>query len=905
MRSVSLALAVLVLLAAGSLRADVAPFPSWRLAANGTIMRAVQAGSAIYVAGTFTKIGRAVPAFSATLDPATLTFVPRTGCAQSGPSPLTTGYSFATTNLVDAAGPYIVPAGTAVVRIGSDCRFDRRFRVTAPPTGLFFPTGLLGSPSAFFELAGRVYMNATTAPGFPLSDANAARWIVEVDGITGALLRYWPVSNGSLFWVLGVSPNGQLIASTASSNALSTTIGRFDTTLGQFVPVYNAPGSWTLDHVGTAIVLSTSAGNDRDVLALDSATLTPLANWPAVRVGADAIWASDSSRLVVASSQLSIGGVAARRLGTFDAVTGAVMGAFIAPAWTDDPGTHINHLSVAGGRVIAIGDFAPGAPRDTAAAFDAVSGALDPWVMPFAVPGPLGNRGQLYFTAIDARDRVARRNIAAVDAATGDVLPFTAAVAPPIGLSRGYALAADTAAGHLYVGSSGAVRRFDLATGQEDPTWRLDTDHQASGITAVSDIALLGGTVYVSGGFSHARDNPASAWQSREGGAAITTAGSLTAWQPQVKGTCSIAIGPIGLTFPCVSRMLTVGSHLVMQGTITRLQVPGDPVRSAMSVSASTGADDGFLPVAPAGVVASIATDGSALFANAQLAGPTLVRVDDAFGARVVGPLGANMAGSTPSLAVHGGRVYADRERDLATAVATPNPTTWSAPVAASDGVLDVVASSAGVGAPGIDFYADIAGVAPRAPINLSATLDASTVRLHWSPGPGDLAPLVWPPAPGGTAATSHIVLASLTPGGPPAAQIDTASADTTFSIAAPTGTFYVRVQAKNAFGTSAPSAELRVDVQPQAPNSPLATIASVSGRTVHIEWQAPSLGWAATSYLLDAGTAPGLSNIGTLPVNGTTFDAPVPPGRYYVRVRAVNATGASVPSDEVIVDVP
>jgi hypothetical protein len=35
------------------------------------------------------------------------------------------------------------------------------------------------------------------------------------------------------------------------------------------------------------------------------------------------------------------------------------------------------------------------------------------------------------------------------------------------------------------------------------------------------------------------------------------------------------------------------------------------------------------------------------------------------------------------------------------------------------------------------------------------------------------------------------------------------------------------------------------------------------------------------------------------------SFQAAVPPGRYYVRVRAVNASGASVPSDEVVVDVP
>lgn len=335
-----------------------------------------------------------------------------------------------------------------------------------------------------------------------------------------------------------------------------------------------------------------------------------------------------------------------------------------------------------------------------------------------------------------------------------------------------------------------------------------------------------------------------------------------------------------------------------MQGLITRLQAPGEPVRSALSVAADTGSDDGFLPVVPSGVVSSIATDGLALFANAQLPGPTLVRVDDAFGPRVVGPLGVNVFGATPPLAVHGGRVYADQERDLATAALTGNPAVWSTPLAASAGVLDLANDR-------LAFHADVAGIAPRAPINLTATLDASTVRLQWAPGTGDLAPLESPPPPGGTAATSHVVLASLTPGGAPVAQFDTGSADTAFSITAPTGTFYVRVQARNAFGTSAPSTELRVDVQPRAPNPPLATIAAVSAGTVRIEWQAPPLGWPATGYLLEAGTAPGLSDIGTLPVTGLSFEAPVPPGRYYVRIRAVNAYGASVPGDEVIIDVP
>ena len=888
MRRASLALAVLVLLSAGSMRADVAPFPSWRLAANGTIARAVQAGSAIYVAGSFTKIGRAVPAFSATLDPATLTFVPRTGCAQQG-----TGYVTGTQNgryvafpgaLSDGAGPFPVPSGTLLVRIGADCRFDRRFRMVLPAGVSSFPS----FDPFVIESRGRVYKH--------LSAGVAGGYLVEFDGVSGAVRRFWPSSSAP---VVNTLPDGRLIGRASDASGTTTEIGVFDPDTGHYTVTYSLSGNWNIAHAGAVVLLSRQSGAGGELRALSAATLTPLANWPDVRVETNGAFGSGNGRAYIASSRVSIDGVVVAGLLAFDAATGARDLAFNAPSWVGDAATRVNHLAVANGRILAFGDFVPGAPRDTVAAFDAATGALDAWVMPYAVPTPADlDGGLLYFSQVDASDRVARNALAAVDAATGAPLPWTASV-PPLLLGFGsYAVAADVAAGQLYVGSTGRVRRYDLATGQLDSTWTLDTENPASGFNQVSDIALLGSTVYVTGSFSQVRDDPAAAWQSREGGAAITTTGALTAWQPQVQGDCFVNVRPVGFNFPCVSQLVALPNHLVLRGTVRRLQPAGEAVRSAMSVRPDTGGDDGFLPVVPAGLVTGIATDGTALFANAQLPGPTLVRVDDVSGARVVGPMALNVQGLPMPPAVHSGRVYADRERDLATATPTGNPMLWTTALAASAGVLDLAYDRLGL-------HADLAGVAPRAPINLAATLDANTVRLQWSPGAGDLAPLVWPPVPGGTAATSHIVLASLAPGGVPVAQIDTASADTTFSIAAPTGTFYVRVQAKNAFGTSLPSAELRVDVQPQAPNPPLATIASVSGRAVHIEWQAPPLGWAATSYLLDAGSAPGLSNIGTLPVNGTTFDAPVPPGRYYVRIRAVNAYGASGPGDEVIIDVP
>ena len=122
------------------------------------------------------------------------------------------------------------------------------------------------------------------------------------------------------------------------------------------------------------------------------------------------------------------------------------------------------------------------------------------------------------------------------------------------------------------------------------------------------------------------------------------------------------------------------------------------------------------------------------------------------------------------------------------------------------------------------------------------------------------------------------------------------------YSVDVPPGTFYVRVRGVNALGTSGPSNEVVVSGR-GAPNRPGTPSASGTGGSVTLRWSPPSRGTAATGYVLEAGSAPGLSNLATLNVgNVTAFTTAVAPGTYYVRVRAVNARGASPPSNEVVV---
>lgn len=90
-----------------------------------------------------------------------------------------------------------------------------------------------------------------------------------------------------------------------------------------------------------------------------------------------------------------------------------------------------------------------------------------------------------------------------------------------------------------------------------------------------------------------------------------------------------------------------------------------------------------------------------------------------------------------------------------------------------------------------------------------------------------------------------------------------------------------------------------------QVPSAPRRLSRWVRGSTVSFSWRAPISGGTPTGYILDAGITTG-QTVFSLPV-GLTSSVRVPnvgTGRYYVRVRAVNAAGSSRPSNEVVVSV-
>jgi hypothetical protein len=79
--------------------------------------------------------------------------------------------------------------------------------------------------------------------------------------------------------------------------------------------------------------------------------------------------------------------------------------------------------------------------------------------------------------------------------------------------------------------------------------------------------------------------------------------------------------------------------------------------------------------------------------------------------------------------------------------------------------------------------------------------------------------------------------------------------------------------------------------------------LATVQGTGITLQWTENPLGPVITSYQVQAGTASGLVNIGVilLAASARTFAASAPPGTYFVRVVALNAAGASPPSNEAV----
>jgi hypothetical protein len=176
----------------------------------------------------------------------------------------------------------------------------------------------------------------------------------------------------------------------------------------------------------------------------------------------------------------------------------------------------------------------------------------------------------------------------------------------------------------------------------------------------------------------------------------------------------------------------------------------------------------------------------------------------------------------------------------------------------------------------------------PPAPTGLNHTLSGSTVDLSWQTV---------------AVAATYVVEAGSGPGLSNLASIASGSLSS-LTATAPPGTYYVRVRARNACGTSSASNEIVIVVGGcSVPTTPAGLTASVNGSAVTLNWQ--PAGGTDTGYRVEVGSTPGANNLAQFePGNVTGLTATAPNGTYHARVRAVSGCGAGPASNEIVVSV-
>jgi hypothetical protein len=167
---------------------------------------------------------------------------------------------------------------------------------------------------------------------------------------------------------------------------------------------------------------------------------------------------------------------------------------------------------------------------------------------------------------------------------------------------------------------------------------------------------------------------------------------------------------------------------------------------------------------------------------------------------------------------------------------------------------------------------------------------------------------LSWVPPVSGDPVTSYVIEAVVTGSGGPQFTFDTGSTNASFIVTdVPPGTYLVGVRARNGAGLgniAYRTITVGGDLARCPPNPPGGLYGGVTGSLLGLTWYESSGACAPITYVIEAGSAPGASNLANFATNSTeaTFRAnDVPAGAYFVRVRARNNAGTSLPSPEIV----
>ena len=562
----------------------------------------------------------------------------------------------------------------------------------------------------------------------------------------------------------------------------------------------------------------------------------------------------------------------------------------------------VEAMLVVGRRLILGGAFttADGVSRTSLASYDLDTQALLP--LSVAIDGPvlamtaIGNALVIggSFSSVNGSSR---SNLAVVDVGTGQLLPALASV---FGEVRTLALwQSHVLVGGAFTelaGSNGFAQRRNLAalTFAGDVA-AFDGALSGDAFDRVAALEVVGNTVYVVGRFSTARGQP------RGRGAAFDLAtAALLPWDPGVS------------TAGEISNVSTAGGATYIAGDFFFFNA-GSARPGIARLDAVTGALSPWLAAGPwipvravaasaAGVAVSSQPQGLYFYPETALTGPPgppvqpLTRVTGstltfAWQAPVLGPRPDGYlvdAGTAPGLA------------NLGTFPVATSPLIVDDVPAGTYHLQVRARNTAATGAASptvtVDVGASTCTVAPTATDVPSVMVTGDTVEVTWQPTSG-------------ATPTSYVVEAGTAEGRRDIGAFATGSLAQFAVNGVPAGVYFVRVVAENACGRSpaSPDAVVRVGGVPGPPGTPLLLTATASGGGVRVTWLASASGGTASSHVLEAGSGPALSNIAALTLGAETSlaAAGVPPGTYYLRVRAVNAAGASAASGDVVLVVP
>jgi hypothetical protein len=157
--------------------------------------------------------------------------------------------------------------------------------------------------------------------------------------------------------------------------------------------------------------------------------------------------------------------------------------------------------------------------------------------------------------------------------------------------------------------------------------------------------------------------------------------------------------------------------------------------------------------------------------------------------------------------------------------------------------------------------------------------------------------------APTSGTPTNYFMDGGIAPGAP-LVSIATNQTEPVFVFAAPSGSFYVQVRAIVNGQSTAPTNEIRIDVNvPVAPSAPTGLTGMVNVNAVALSWRNTFAGGPSQNVMLDvSGPVSGSVPLGS--AESFTFNG-IPDGTYTFSVRAQNAGGTSPSSNAVTLTFP